>query len=358
MEETSIENNGIKAKLTKKNIAIILLIIAIVMASWYFLYWKKTPAYSLGLIRESIEKHDVVAFEKHVDMDSLLSHAFDDIIMASLNDDKSTNDVGKTFALGFAQVIKQPFIMTMKDAGKRFVEKGNIDDSVDNKPDKSAAKISPKELSKKTGVASSEFKGIAYTKKDGKIAVIGIKIHEKQINKDMVLDLKMNELEDGTWRLSEISNLKNYMADLEKSRKEKLAELNKPLDEQIKSIMVPGNIVGRVSTTDPWGFSSKLFITIPFSFPTGELPNYMHGILNVETNSGKQLMKTPIRAENIRIGNNKTTIYYSFDLNPFIDGQKNIMNASANSLKISVVVDQLKFANGQEIKLLDSLPEV
>ena len=54
-------------------------VVAILCAlAYYFLYWTKTPVYSANIIRESIAKHDVVTFEKHVDMDTLYGKGYDD----------------------------------------------------------------------------------------------------------------------------------------------------------------------------------------------------------------------------------------------------------------------------------------
>lgn len=39
-------------------------------AGWYWWYYTKTPAYSLGIIKDSIQKHDVNKFKQHVDLDS------------------------------------------------------------------------------------------------------------------------------------------------------------------------------------------------------------------------------------------------------------------------------------------------
>ena len=45
------------------------IVIAILCAiAFYFLYWIKTPAYSLNIIRESVVKHDVATFEKLRDL--------------------------------------------------------------------------------------------------------------------------------------------------------------------------------------------------------------------------------------------------------------------------------------------------
>ena len=218
-------------------------------------------------------------------------------------------------------------------------------------------KVSPKEMSQKTGITASEFKGIAYTKKEGKIATIGIKIYEKQVEKDMVIDLKMNELGDGTWRLSEISNLKDYMSKLETYRTEKLTALNQPIKEQIDGLITPGKASARVASGDRWGFSQKLYVTIPCTFPSGQIPIAMHGKLIVENASGKSLMSAGIRAENFKVANNASTLYYSFELNPFIEEQKAIMSMPQNALNLKISIDQIKLPDGNEVKLLDKLPE-
>lgn len=64
------------------------LLLAVVLAAaatliWYFAYWVKTPQYSLGLIGTAVQKHDFTAFEKHVDMETLYSSAYDDVVAAS-----------------------------------------------------------------------------------------------------------------------------------------------------------------------------------------------------------------------------------------------------------------------------------
>ena len=53
--------------MSKKKIIIAVLVAIVAIAlGWYFLYFTKTPVYSLNLAREAVEKHDVNAFKKHV----------------------------------------------------------------------------------------------------------------------------------------------------------------------------------------------------------------------------------------------------------------------------------------------------
>ena len=69
-----------------KKLRYLLLFAVIAIAAtvvWYFAYWVKTPQYSLGLIGTAVQKHDFAAFEKHVDMETLYSSAYDDVVVAS-----------------------------------------------------------------------------------------------------------------------------------------------------------------------------------------------------------------------------------------------------------------------------------
>ena len=55
----------------QKKIGIGIVIAVLCALAFYFLYWVKSPVYSLNIIKDSIQKHDVNTFEKHVDMDTL-----------------------------------------------------------------------------------------------------------------------------------------------------------------------------------------------------------------------------------------------------------------------------------------------
>ena len=70
-EELPTTNNN-----RKKMLALIsVLIIVLAGLGWYFLYFIKTPVYSLNIVREAIAKHDVNKFNKHVDVDNILANS-------------------------------------------------------------------------------------------------------------------------------------------------------------------------------------------------------------------------------------------------------------------------------------------
>lgn len=63
MEETNSEVQSINNKKIYKIIGLIVLLI-LAGCAFYFFYWVKTPQYSLKLIQESVQNHDVVALKR------------------------------------------------------------------------------------------------------------------------------------------------------------------------------------------------------------------------------------------------------------------------------------------------------
>lgn len=224
-ENTQVVNTATQSKSKIKLISIITLICIIATSAWYFVYYTKTPEYSLGLIKESVEKHDVAKFNKHVDLDSILSRGYDDLFSAMIESDKSMSSQGKSFIAGFAQMFKATFINGFKDNIKRYVETGSWEEkqSQDDTSKNAQSNKSPDKISSSTSnLKKSDFKGIAYTKKDGKVATIGLKLYDKDINKESILDVKMRELDDGTWQVAELANLKEYILSIENEKNEQL----------------------------------------------------------------------------------------------------------------------------------------
>jgi hypothetical protein len=43
-------------------------------------YWTTTPSYAISQVAQAVFNHDTDAFEKYVDIDNIVSHAFDDVI--------------------------------------------------------------------------------------------------------------------------------------------------------------------------------------------------------------------------------------------------------------------------------------
>ena len=96
--------------MSKKKIIIAVLVAIVAIAlGWYFLYFTKTPVYSLNLAREAVEKHDVNAFKKHVDVDSIIGSGYDDVVAMQLEDPEIKDNPLKGLAEVMFQGLKPNF---------------------------------------------------------------------------------------------------------------------------------------------------------------------------------------------------------------------------------------------------------
>ena len=190
-------------------------VVAILCAlAYYFLYWTKTPVYSANIIRESIAKHDVVTFEKHVDMDTLYGKGYDDAIIAI--DRIEGNGISTNpFAMGILQMMKPAIVNELK--AKTLEEIKGVDNWQSSK--KNQATKMAEGLQEKADVKNADFKDITVVSKENGEAIVALTLHNKKFNKDFELKVKMAELQDGTWKLKEIINLVEFLVEVDKADK-------------------------------------------------------------------------------------------------------------------------------------------
>ena len=95
---------------TKKYILITAALI-VIGAALYFFYWMRTPQYTFTQIHEAVQQHDLSKFEKHVDLNSLYAHAYDDVVYYAFGDPKEANP----FLLGIVQSLKSVVVPIMTE---------------------------------------------------------------------------------------------------------------------------------------------------------------------------------------------------------------------------------------------------
>ena len=139
----------------------VILLVVVALASWWFLYYTKTPTYSLGIVKTAIEQHDTETFKKHVDLDTFIDSAIDDFIAS---DDKVKEMQNNPLAAGLIQMLKPTLIDISKKRIYTIVEKGN--DNVDASQASNAGVNSV--ASSLPAMNNKSFVGIGKTTKNGK----------------------------------------------------------------------------------------------------------------------------------------------------------------------------------------------
>ena len=210
------------SKYVKLGAALVLAIVAI--AGWWFLYYTKTPTYSLGLVKTAINQHDIETFKKHVDLDTFMDSAIDDFINS---DDKVAEMKDNPFASGLLQMLKPTLIDYSKKKIYALVEKGT-DEGVQNQPKNEGANDIANNM---PSVSNKSFIGVGETKKNGKTATVELKVNDEEIGGEFTFVIAMRELNDGTWQVTKINNLTDYLKAVNEAHKKQLKEYIEAIDK-------------------------------------------------------------------------------------------------------------------------------
>ena len=184
-----------------KKLILLALIIAAVFGFGGYRYYQTTATYSLNLIRESVENHDWHEFSKRVDVDTILNDGLDEIIYSQVESDSLAEKFTRQITGGFVQMLKPSIVEKMKTDLQKTIqtveEKAGI--IVEDKDE-------PNNFKKRF-----EFGGIESADYENDLANVRIKIHDNLDDRDMFIELQMIKLDDGTWKVSKVSNLNEIL---------------------------------------------------------------------------------------------------------------------------------------------------
>ena len=182
------------------------------IVGFYFFYWIKTPVYSINLIREAVKHRNIEAFERHVDLNSVYNKAVDDFFVVAIK--KSGGNVElDSFTLGILQLLKPVVVESLKTATIDEIFSNKDSGKVKNRND-IAGDIAGK-MQDSTDFDNVTIKNITQKKKTNGTAVVTLRLYNKEQNKEFDLDIFMNELENGEWRVKEISNFCDFLMDID-----------------------------------------------------------------------------------------------------------------------------------------------
>ena len=189
-------------------------------ALYYFLYFVRTPEYSLNLIREAVQKHDMIAFERHVDTDHVCNKMVDDY-MAAL-----TSKESDPMTIGLMNMMKPTLATTLKELVIEEVR------GEGQKPPKTKNKevVEITDTLTENIFNDMDFKSASVIYREGNEAVVAIAFVHPDYNKPVELKVKMVQLDSGKWRVKEIGNLMEFLGETKRVADaiEKKAETKKP----------------------------------------------------------------------------------------------------------------------------------
>lgn len=117
--------------------------------------------------------------------------------------------------MGILQMMKPAIVNELK--AKTLEEIKGVDNGQSSKKNQTTKMAEG--LQEKADVKNADFKDITVVSKENGEAIVALTLHNKKFNKDFELKVKMAELQDGTWKLKEITNLVDFLVEVDKADK-------------------------------------------------------------------------------------------------------------------------------------------
>lgn len=342
-----------------------IVIVVICAVLFYFLYWVKTPDYSLGLVKTAVEKHDLQTFEQHVDLKAVYGRGIDELLKSEMGD----SDAGdNTLFAGMITLFKENMVKEMVSGTEKYVETGEFEKAEKNKSETDNAKQETQGLRERVNTPNLKYDGVTNTEKNGKIAVVTIAVLDTQLDQKFNVNIKMRELDNGEWQVVEISDLVDFVDEHDKAVQKKLAELNQPIKAEMEeAFALTGNVKAKLVGQNSFFPIYYIDYQINFKLPDKtKQVSQMEGTLYVKDKNGKDVMELPAhirKVENLYKKSDYTTdkIFTNEwksekSLNPFINKEIQIAKNGIKNYELTFVVQKLTFTDGTILQLLKDLP--
>lgn len=202
-----------------KRLFLLVLLLALAGGGYYYYNsLKQGPEYALLQAAAATQTHDVVAFERYVDVDALTSHLVDDV--ASQSSILTALVPGGGLALrGGLRLLKPQLAKAAHNEVQRYVETGSLEEAQAAAP-KRLVNLSFLGLAGRVVSPDSKFKGVKYSTDKGNEALVGLEFTQPRYDTTMVVEVKLLKQADGHWQAKQITNageLARGVARLEKN---------------------------------------------------------------------------------------------------------------------------------------------
>ena len=183
-----------------KKLFIIIGLIVALAAGFYFGYWTKTPAYAAGEIQQALQKKDLQLFKERVNMEKVYSYAIDDI----LDELKADNLPEHKIAAAIVKGLKQEIITELIHRTESSFE-------METRQSKSFLDEPVESITAYAGSAALSMTDVLNVEEQGNSAIVKVKIHDKDLNKDFIWHVQMEKDINGSWTAVRVLNLKEYL---------------------------------------------------------------------------------------------------------------------------------------------------
>lgn len=199
-----------------KKVVLILIVVVLIGGYTYYRNLVTSPKYSLLQAHEAMQDHDMAAFEKYVNIESITTDLVND--MSQQKSLISLLNPGSLVLKQAIQFMKPQLASVARKEVQKYVETGSFakDTSREKKVD-----VSLNGLWNKVVSDSSQFKGVQYTREEGETAFVGLEFTQPRYDTTFVLEVKMQNQGD-YWQATEITNTSDIFKGVARLQKQQL----------------------------------------------------------------------------------------------------------------------------------------
>ena len=330
--------------------AVIVLIVLVVLGVGIFYNVQglmNRPGTATQEARKAIEQRDLDKFNKYVDLDKLIEQAAEQILTAQINSTLSPTAYSMDELQKRYDTLKPDFEKSARAAVEEYISTGKV--------------TFPKNLSeaqkflKESGAASCEIKSITKPHLEGHTQYSTVIFYNRTLKFNFELELELKDAFDGEWRIVGARGFENFYNGYRRALRKKLDSLNAPIGRKMDEIFKVKSFGVQNAGGDEYGFSQTLNLTIKadvkFDKPLAKV------IGNVILGKGDRESFAPFEIDMSQAAQGVQTFNLTKTLNPFVRADADAMKHGFKKNDIHIEVTEIVFADGTNLKLLDSLPE-
>jgi len=180
----------------------VVVLAAAAASGWYY---TRTPSYSLWKLHRAVHQHDLATFEKHFDVESAVSRFIDATVELAAESRSATQQGGwEKLGEGLVLFLKPQLTNLVKNYLYSVIETGKAPE----KKEQSQPGEIESSLAKLLDTAGDKEKpslSVAYIRKEGAIAYVGLDVPEEIFGSSQTAVIKMRD-KGGYWQVSEFVN--------------------------------------------------------------------------------------------------------------------------------------------------------
>ena len=338
---------------TKKIMAAVavLLILTVAIGVAAFQNWqelskrKGNPAVGA---RHAVESRDLETFKECVDLDAMIERAAAEILSAQINSTLAPTAYSMDELQKRYDQLKPDFVNSATSAAEEYITTGKV-----TFPSKLT---DAQKFFKDSGVTSCEIRSISKPQKDGKDRVVTVMLYNAQMKFNFELELMLEPVDENSWRVTDAKGFESYYNGYRRALRRKLDSLNLPIGQKMDEIFKVKSFTIKNSGGDEYGFSQTLELSIKTDVKSDKPLARVVGNVILRGKDDRESI-APFAIDMTDVESGVQTFTLTKTLNPFVRTDADAMKHGFKKNDIHIEVTEIIFADGTNLKLLESLPD-